>query len=122
LLGDKLAGTDIKVWLINTGWTGGSYGVGSRMKLSYTRAMITAALTGKLDNVKFETLPVFDLSVPTECENVPTEILNPRQTWADKAAFDETEMNLANQFVKNFEQFAAETTEDILAAAPKVMV
>jgi phosphoenolpyruvate carboxykinase (ATP) len=64
LLGEKLDGTDIKVWLINTGWSGGSYGVGSRMKLSYTRAMITAALTGKLDNVKFETLPVFELSFP----------------------------------------------------------
>lgn len=122
LLGDKLKGKDIKVWLINTGWTGGSYGVGSRMKLSYTRAMITAALTGKLDNVEYEKLPIFDLSTPTSCEGVPSEILNPRKTWADKSAYDETANNLANKFVKNFEKFAAETDASILAAAPKSMV
>ena len=122
LLGEKLNGKDIKVWLINTGWTGGSYGVGSRMKLSYTRAMITAALTGKLDDVKFETLPIFDLEMPTACEGVPSEILNPRMTWSDKAAYDETANNLATKFVKNFEKFAAETDPTILAAAPKAMV
>lgn len=121
LLGKKLEGTDINVWLINTGWSGGSYGVGSRMKLSYTRAMITAALTGKLDNVAFDTLPIFDLAIPTVCEGVPAEILNPRGTWADKAAYDETANNLAGQFVKNFEQYASETSAEILAAAPKVM-
>jgi phosphoenolpyruvate carboxykinase (ATP) len=120
LLGEKLEGTDIKVWLINTGWTGGSYGVGSRMKLSYTRAMITAALDEKLNDVTFDTLPVFDLAIPTSCEGVPSEILNPRATWADKAAYDETANNLAGQFVKNFEQYASETSADILAAAPKV--
>jgi phosphoenolpyruvate carboxykinase (ATP) len=122
LLGEKLNGKDIKVWLINTGWTGGSYGVGSRMKLSYTRAMITAALTGKLDDVKFEMLPIFDLEMPTSCEGVPSEILNPRTTWSDKAAYDETANNLAAKFVKNFEKFAAETDPTILAAAPKAMV
>jgi len=122
LLGDKLHGTDINVWLINTGWSGGSYGVGSRMKLSYTRAMITAALTGKLKEVAFDNLPIFDLAIPTSCEGVPTEILNPRGTWADKNAYDETANNLAGKFVKNFEKFAAETDASILAAAPKVMV
>ena len=122
LLGEKLNGKDIKVWLINTGWTGGTYGVGSRMKLSYTRAMITAALTGKLDDVKFEMLPIFDLEIPTACEGVPSEILNPRMTWADKVAYDETANNLATKFVKNFEKFAAETDPTILAAAPKAMV
>ena len=121
LLGDKLHGTDIKVWLINTGWSGGSYGVGSRMKLSYTRAMITAALTGKLNDVEFENLPVFDLAFPTSCEGVPSELLNPRNTWADKAAFDATANNLAGKFVANFEKFAAETSPEILAAAPKVL-
>ena len=120
LLGEKLEGTDIKVWLINTGWTGGSYGVGSRMKLSYTRQMITAALEGKLNDVAFDTLPIFDLAIPTSCEGVPTEILNPRGTWADKNAYDDTANNLAGQFVKNFEQYASETSADILAAAPKV--
>lgn len=122
LLGEKLEGTDIKVWLVNTGWTGGSYGTGSRMKLSYTRAMITAALTGKLDNVQYETLPVFDLAFPMTCENVPSEILNPRETWTDKDTYDKTANNLAEQFVKNFEQFASETSAEILAAAPKVAV
>ena len=120
LLGDKLNGTDINVWLINTGWTGGSYGVGSRMKLSYTRAMITAALTGQLDGVTFEKLPIFDLSMPTSCPNVPSEILNPRETWSDKNAYDATAKSLAEKFVKNFEKFAAETDASILAAAPKV--
>ena len=122
LLGEKLDGTDINVWLINTGWSGGSYGVGSRMKLSYTRAMITAAMNGKLDNVEYQTQPIFELQIPTSCEGVPSEILNPKDTWADKAAFDETANNLAAQFVKNFEKFEAETSEAILSAAPKVMV
>lgn len=121
LLGEKIEGTDIKVWLINTGWSGGSYGVGSRMKLAYTRSMITAALTGQLDNVAFETLPIFDLSFPTACPEVPSEILNPRATWADKEAYDKTANHLAGEFVKNFGQYASETDKTILAAAPKVM-
>ena len=121
LLGEKLKGTDAQVWLLNTGWSGGAYGVGSRMKLSYTRALITAALTGKLDNIAYEKLPVFDLEMPTVCEGVPTELLNPRNTWADKAAYDETAANLAGQFVKNFEEYASDTDAVILAAAPKVM-
>lgn len=121
LLGDKLNGTDIKVWLINTGWSGGSYGVGQRMKLSYTRAMITAALEGNLNNVKFEKLPIFDLAYPTSCEGVPSELLNPRATWSDKQAYDETASNLAGKFVKNFDKFAAETSSEILAAAPKIL-
>lgn len=121
LLGNKLEGTDIKVWLINTGWSGGSYGTGSRMKLKYTRAMITAAMNGNLDNVEFKTQPIFELSIPTECEGVPTEVLNPVDTWEDKAAFEETAQNLAAQFVKNFTQFDAESSDAIKSAAPKVM-
>lgn len=120
LLGEKLEGKDINVWLINTGWSGGSYGVGSRMKLSYTRAMITAALTGKLNDVAFEKMPIFDLAFPTSCEGVPAELLNPRNTWADKTAYDATSASLAKKFVANFEKFAAETHASILAAAPQV--
>ncbi|TAF84938.1 MAG: phosphoenolpyruvate carboxykinase (ATP), partial [Flavobacteriia bacterium] len=120
LLGEKLEGTDINVWLINTGWSGGSYGVGSRMKLSYTRAMITAALTGKLNQVACEQMPFFDLSFPTTCEGVPAELLNPRNTWADKTLYDQTAASLAAKFVANFEKFAAQTDASILAAAPKV--
>jgi len=122
LLGEKLNGTDINVWLINTGWSGGSYGVGERMSLRYTRAMITAAMNGHLDNVEYQTQPIFELAIPTRCEGVPSEILNPRDTWENKPAFDATASKLAGQFVKNFEQFEAETSEAIISAAPKVMV
>lgn len=123
LLGKKLKeNKDIKVWLINTGWSGGAYGTGSRMKLSYTRAMITAALNGELNNVKFETLPVFGLHYPTTCPNVPVEILNPRNTWTDKNAYDSKAADLAQKFVKNFEQYASHANEEIMAAAPKVAV
>jgi phosphoenolpyruvate carboxykinase (ATP) len=92
------------------------------MKLSYTRAMITAALTGKLNYVTFEKMPIFDLAFPTTCEGVPAELLNPRNTWADKAAYDATAASLAEKFVANFEKFATETHASILAAAPKVTV
>jgi phosphoenolpyruvate carboxykinase (ATP) len=121
LLGEKLDRANINVWLLNTGWSGGSYGVGSRMKLSYTRAMITAALTGKLDGVHFEALPVFDLAFPSSCDGVPSELLNPRNTWSDKDQYDRTANGLAAKFVKNFEKFAEETSSDILAASPKVL-
>jgi len=122
LLGNKLRGGDVNVWLVNTGWTGGSYGVGSRMKLSYTRAMITAALNGGLNDVKFDTLPVFELNFPTSCPDVPSELLNPRETWSDKTKYDEIASNLATQFVKNFEQYISEASDEVKAAAPKVLV
>lgn len=120
MLGERMRRNQVKVWLINTGWTGGPYGIGSRMKLSYTRAMITAALNGSLDKVKFETLPVFGLSIPTACEGVPSEILNPRNTWADAGAYDEMSRKLAVQFIKNFEKYAAGVTEEVMSAAPKI--
>lgn len=122
LLGEKLDGSDIKVWLVNTGWSGGAYGVGERMKLSYTRAIITAAMKGKLDTSEYQKLPIFDLEFPTSCEDVPSEILNPRNTWKDKLAYDEKAGILASQFVKNFEQYADQTSDAIKNAAPKVMV
>lgn len=120
LLGDKLAQTSCNVWMINTGWSGGAYGTGERMKLSYTRAMITAALTDKLSNVAYETLPLFDLEFPTTCDGVPSELLNPRNTWSDANQYDLTASKLASKFVKNFEKFALETSSEILAASPKV--
>ncbi|MCA0428411.1 MAG: phosphoenolpyruvate carboxykinase (ATP) [Bacteroidetes bacterium] len=120
MLGKKLReNPNINVWLINTGWSGGAYGVGSRMKLSYTRAMITAALNGELNSVEFEAHPVFGYMMPKSCPNVPQELLNPRNTWADKAAYDAQANKLANMFVKNFEQFASGVSEEILNAAPK---
>jgi phosphoenolpyruvate carboxykinase (ATP) len=119
MLGKKMKEHEVNVWLINTGWTGGAYGTGNRMKLSYTRAMITAALEGALDQVTFETHPVFGMAIPTTCPNVPADILNPRNTWADKAAYDEKAKYLAGLFVKNFEKYASGVGEEILAAAPK---
>lgn len=105
LLGEKIDAHGSKVWLINTGWTGGPYGVGSRMKLSYTRAMINAAFAGELDEVAYETDPIFGLSIPTECPNVPAEVLNPRNTWADKDAYDAQAKKLHEMFVANAKQF-----------------
>ena len=110
---------EVNVWLINTGWTGGSYGVGSRMKLSYTRAMITAALTGKLAEVKLRAHPIFGVQVPGAVPGVPTEILNPRQTWRDPAAYDQTALALAEKFVENFRKYADFASEEILAGAPQ---
>lgn len=121
MLGKKLDESKASVWLINTGWTGGAYGTGERMKLRYTRSMITAALNGTLDNVKFETHDVFGLQMPTECQDVPAEILNPRNTWKDKAAYDAKAADLAGKFIKNFEKFAEFANEEIMAASPKIL-
>lgn len=121
LLGKKLKENKVNVWLINTGWTGGPYGVGSRMKLSFTRAMISAALKGELDAVPTVADPVFGLNIPQSVPNVPTEILTPRNTWSDKAAYDKKANELAAAFVKNFGQYADFANEEILSAAPKVM-
>jgi phosphoenolpyruvate carboxykinase (ATP) len=121
MLGEKLKSTNVKVWMINTGWTGGAYGVGNRMKLSYTRAMISAALKGVLDKVNFEADPVFGFEMPLSCPNVPIDILNPRNTWDNKTAYDERANALALEFVKNFEKYAAGVSEEILKAAPKAV-
>ncbi|MFN0081274.1 MAG: phosphoenolpyruvate carboxykinase (ATP) [Ferruginibacter sp.] len=120
MLGKKITDASVNVFMINTGWSGGPYGVGSRMKLAYTRAMITAVLEGKLDDVEYEAHPVFGMMMPKECPNVPSEILNPRNTWADKNAYDEKAITLAKQFVKNFEKYASGVSDEILAAAPKI--
>jgi phosphoenolpyruvate carboxykinase (ATP) len=120
MLGKKMQENKVNVWLINTGWTGGTYGVGKRMKLSYTRAMITAALEGKLDKASFETHEVFGVAMPTACPGVPSGILNPRNTWEDQRAYDEKAKCLGGLFVKNFEKFAAGVSEEVLAAAPKI--
>jgi len=119
MLGEKMKAHDVNVWMINTGWSGGSYGVGNRMKLSYTRAMISAALNGDLDNVEMTVHPVFGMLMPTSCPNVPVEMLNPRNTWKDPNAYDTTAHKLAKEFINNFEKYAAGVTPEILAAAPK---
>jgi phosphoenolpyruvate carboxykinase (ATP) len=106
LLKDKIAKHGSHVWLVNTGWTGGAYGTGSRMKLAYTRAMIDAAFSGKLDGVEYAADPVFGLDVPTSCPDVPAEILQPRNTWADKSAYDAQAMKLHSMFEENFKKFS----------------
>jgi len=120
MLGKKLKESGANVWLINTGMTGGVYGVGKRMSLKYTRALITEALIGNLENVAYETLPIFNFHVPTACPEVPSEILNPRNTWADKAAYDAKAKELAVKFNENFKKYADKASAEILAAAPQV--
>lgn len=120
MLGKKMEENNVNVWLINTGWSGGAYGTGSRMKLKYTRSMITSALEGDLDNVEFTTHDVFGLQMPNTCPNVPDELLHPKNTWENKAEYDAKANTLAEAFVSNFEQFASGCSAEILAAAPKV--
>ena len=120
MLRKKMQEAGVNVWLVNTGWTGGPYGVGSRMKLKYTRTMITAALNGKLDNVDFIQHPVFGLNMPVSCENVPNEVLNPRNTWDDKEAYDKKAMELAISFKENFKKFEEFANTEIMEGAPLV--
>src|SRR5882757_3765704 len=119
MLGEKMKKHQVNVWMINTGWSGGPYGIGSRMKLSYTRAMITAALEGRLETVSYEAHPIFGMLMPKACPGVPTEVLNPRNTWSDGNAYDEKATALAKEFIKNFEKYAAGANEEILVAAPR---
>ncbi len=120
LLGKKLeANPDVNVWLINTGWSGGAYGVGERMSLKHTRAMITAAMQGKLNDVEYDAHPVFGVLMPRTCPNVPEEILNPRNTWDNKENYDKKAVELADLFINNFAQYASEASKEILDAAPK---
>ncbi|MCC5915814.1 MAG: phosphoenolpyruvate carboxykinase (ATP) [Cryomorphaceae bacterium] len=119
MLSRKMKDVGTNVWLVNTGWSGGPYGTGSRMKLKYTRAMITAVLNGELDNVSFEAHNVFGVMVPQSCPSVPDEVLNPRNTWANKDNYDRTADELAAKFNKNFEKFASQASREILDGAPK---
>ena len=112
----------VQVWLVNTGWTGGSYGTGHRLKLAHTRRLITAALSGVLSEVNFRQHPVFGVAVPAAVPGVPTEILDPRRTWADPAAYDRTATELAEKFTRNFEKYADFASADILAGAPQLAV
>ena len=120
MLGEKMREHNANVWLINTGWTGGPYGVGQRMKLPYTRAMITAALEGKLDKVSYIKHPVFGFEMPVEVPGVPSEVLNPAKTWANENEYNQKAKELAQEFIDNFKQYESGVSEEILAAAPKV--
>ncbi len=118
LLGRKIRAHDAEVWLVNTGWTGGRHGVGSRMKLGHTRAMLAAALTGALDDMPQTVDPVFGLRVPTRVPGVPDEVLLPRGTWVDGSAYDAAAGELAAMFKRNFTRFAGRATAAVKAAGP----
>ena len=118
MLGEKLREHGAKVWLVNTGWSGGGYGVGNRMKLGYTRAMVNAALAGGLDDVEYVTDPVFGLDIPVSIPGVPDEVLQPRGTWTDAAAYDANAAKLAEMFKQNFEQFSDQVSDAVKAAGP----
>jgi len=118
ILGEKIERRKVRTWLVNTGWTGGPYGVGERMSIKFTRALLNAALDGKLDNVSFEKDPVFGLEYPTECEGVPSEILNPRNTWEDKMSYDEQAKKLAKLFKDNFKTYENDVSEEVKNSGP----
>ena len=120
LLKKKIQKHKVNCWLVNTGWIGGPYGVGSRISIKYTRALLNAALDGKLAKAKFVTDPVFGFQIPTACAGVPANILNPQKTWKDKKAYMEKYMSLAKSFIENFKKYEAGCSKAILAAAPKV--
>jgi phosphoenolpyruvate carboxykinase (ATP) len=117
MLGKRLKQHNAACWLVNTGWSGGKFGVGKRMALKITRALVNAALGGQLEKVEFTTEPAFGLHIPVSCPEVPSEILNPRNSWADKEAYDRTAAELAGRFEANFAKFDA--SDEIRAAGPK---
>ena len=115
---DRLETFDVPVWLVNTGWTGGPYGTGERMNIAHTRNMVRAALDGSLANVPTVLDPVFRVAVPTEVPGVPSEVLVPRNTWADKAAYDVAARKIAHMFHENFEAYASGVSEAVRDAGP----
>ena len=118
MLGEKMKNTNVNVWLVNTGWSGGEYGQGKRIKLSYTRSMISAALNGELEKVEFTKHSIFGIKMPESCSGVPSEILSPRNTWTDEDKYDKKANELAKAFIKNFEKFANHANTEILESAP----
>jgi phosphoenolpyruvate carboxykinase (ATP) len=119
-LGEKIARHQVNVWLINTGWTGGPYGIGSRMPIAYTRAMVRAALSGALDAVSYDVDPVFNVLVPASCPEVPPHLLKPRKTWPNEAAYDAQARKLAGMFNENFKAFDNEAMPEVKAAGPRI--
>jgi phosphoenolpyruvate carboxykinase (ATP) len=119
MLGEKMDAHDVNIWLVNTGWTGGPYGTGKRISLKFTRAMINAALNGVLEKEQFQADPIFGLRIPAHCPEVPTELLNPKNTWADPTNYDKKAKSLAQSFIQNFQKYAEESDREILDAAPQ---
>jgi phosphoenolpyruvate carboxykinase (ATP) len=119
MLGERIAKHRVACWLVNTGWTGGPYGMGERIKIGYTRAMIRAALNGHLEDVKFEPDPTFGVMIPAECPDIPREILKPRNLWLDPLLYDAKARELAERFARNFEQFG-DAPAEVLASGPRI--
>jgi len=121
MLAEKMSEHKANCWLINTGWNGGPYGVGKRISLKYSRAIIDAIHNGELEEAEYENYPVFNLSIPKTCTGVPSEVLNPKTTWAgSEEDYNNAITNLASQFQANFKQYESEANEETLAAGPKV--
>lgn len=118
MLGERIARHGSRVWIVNTGWTGGPYGTGTRMKIGFTRAMIRAVLSGSLATVPYERDPIFNIDVPRECPGVPPAVLNPRATWPDGAAYDRQARLLAKMFADNFANFSAQVSDEVRSAGP----
>jgi phosphoenolpyruvate carboxykinase (ATP) len=119
LLGEKIFKHQVKVWLINTGWTGGPYGVGERIHLPYTRAMVRAALTNGLDDIEYRLDPHFGFSVPQSVPGVPPSVLDPRQTWSDALGYDQQASLLVSKFQENFEEYAGQVSSAVKQAGPQ---
>ncbi len=120
LLAQKIRKHKVNCWLVNTGWTGGPYGVGTRMKIEHTRALLNAALDGTLDKVPFEEDPIFGVQVPTSCPGVPEQVLKPRSTWADTEAYDHKAQYLAGLFADNFSEYESQVPQQVKVAGPRV--
>ncbi|HEY5729367.1 MAG TPA: phosphoenolpyruvate carboxykinase (ATP), partial [Anaerolineales bacterium] len=120
LLKNKIERYDVKCWLVNTGWVGGPYGVGKRISIRYTRALLNAALTGKLDDVIYKKDPIFGFEMPTECPDVPSDVLDPSSSWGDKKEYDRRYKDLAMRFKQNFAKFADQTPKEVIEAGPKI--
>jgi phosphoenolpyruvate carboxykinase (ATP) len=119
MLGERMDRFNVPVWLVNTGWTGGPYGVGERMNITWTRQMVRAVLNGKLNHVPTRTDPIFGFEVPTSCPDVPAEVLWPRDTWPDKLACDQRTRELAQMFVENFKKFEDRVSDAVRNAGPR---
>jgi phosphoenolpyruvate carboxykinase (ATP) len=120
LLKNKIERYGVKCWLVNTGWVGGPYGTGKRISIRYTRALLNAALNGKLNDVKYKTDPVFGFEVPTECPDVPSEVLDPSSSWGDKKEYNRRYKDLAMRFKQNFAKFEDQTPREVIEAGPKI--
>jgi phosphoenolpyruvate carboxykinase (ATP) len=120
LLKHKIERYGVKCWLVNTGWVGGSFGVGKRISIKYTRAILNAALNGKLNSVEYKQDPIFGFEVPAACPDVPDEVLDPSSSWGDKKEYDRRYRDLAMRFKQNFARFEDQAPKEVIEAGPRI--